>query len=71
MYYPSGENKGSDQLCSYCMNAQLTCVFVFAFADCWFSGAADHFIFILVDAPVSVLFSNVLVILLVMRIAVA
>ena len=24
------------------VNAQLICVFVFAHADCWFSGAAFH-----------------------------
>ena len=32
MYYPSSENKGADQL-----TAKLICVFVFAYADCWFS----------------------------------
>ena len=32
MYYPSGKNKGSDQLCS-------KCVFVFAYANCLFSRA--------------------------------
>ena len=31
MYYPSSENKGADQ---------LICVFVFAYADCWFSHEA-------------------------------
>ena len=31
LYYPSSENKGADQL------------FVFAYADCWFSHGAAHF----------------------------
>ena len=39
LYYPSSENKHTDQLCS----AQLICIFVFAYADCWFSGVAAHF----------------------------
>ena len=30
--------KGADQLCS-AVTAQLICVFVFEYADCWFSGA--------------------------------
>ena len=34
LYYPSSENKGADQLRSYC-EADLR--FVFAYADCWFS----------------------------------
>ena len=39
LYYPSSENKGADQLRGY---AKLICVFVFAYADCWFShGAAQ------------------------------
>ena len=36
MYYLCSENKGADQLRSY-RTAKLTCVFVFAYADCWFS----------------------------------
>ena len=36
MYYPCSENKGADQL----RRAKLICVFVFAYADCWFSPAA-------------------------------
>ena len=44
MYYPSSENKGADQLPSYCeadlRTAKLICAFVFAYADCWFSHAA-------------------------------
>ena len=41
-YYPCSENKGADQLRSYCeadlrVTAKLICVFVFAYADCWFS----------------------------------
>ena len=36
LYYPSSENKGADQLGT----AKLICVFVFAYADCWFSHAA-------------------------------
>ena len=31
-------NKGADQL-----TPKLICVFVFAYADCWFSHAAAHF----------------------------
>ena len=37
LYYPSSENKGADQLRGY-----LICVFVFAYADCWFSHVAAH-----------------------------
>ena len=38
LYYWSSENKGADQLRSYCeADANLICVFVFAYADCWFS----------------------------------
>ena len=37
LYYPRSENKGADQV-----TAKLICVFVFAYADCWFShGAAQ------------------------------
>ena len=39
MYYPSSENKGADQLRGY---REAICVFVFAYADCWFSHAAAH-----------------------------
>ena len=39
MYYQCSENKGADQLCSYCT---LICAFVFAYVDYWFSGAATH-----------------------------
>ena len=35
LYYPSSENKGADQL-------RLICIFVFAYADCWFSHEAAH-----------------------------
>ena len=39
MYYPCSENKGADQLRGY---READCVFVFAYADCWFShGAAQ------------------------------
>ena len=43
MYYPSSENKGANQLRGYReATAKLICVFVFAYADCWFShGAAQ------------------------------
>ena len=34
LYYPCRENKVADQLCSYCT---AVCVFVFAYANCWFS----------------------------------
>ena len=37
LYYPCSENKGADQLRSYC-EADLP--LVFANADCWFSHAA-------------------------------
>ena len=40
LYYPCSENKGTDQLRVYHkadVNAKLICVFVFAYADCWFS----------------------------------
>ena len=39
MYYPSSENKGADQLR---FTAKLICVFVFAYADCWFSHGVAH-----------------------------
>ena len=39
MYYPSSENKGTDQLA---VTAKLICVFVFAYADCWFSHEVAH-----------------------------
>ena len=35
LYYSSSKNKGADQLRSYC-------VFVFAYADCWFSNVVAH-----------------------------
>ena len=38
LHYPCSENKGADQLRGY-----LICVFVFAYADCWFSHWAAHF----------------------------
>ena len=45
LYYPCSENKGADQLCSYCaadliscaVTAQLICIFVFAYAKSRFS----------------------------------
>ena len=37
LYYPSSENKGADQLH---VTAKLICVFVFTYADCWFSHEA-------------------------------
>ena len=40
MYYPCSENKGADQLRGYAVTAKLICVFVFAYADCWFSHKA-------------------------------
>ena len=36
LYYPCSENKGADQL-------RGICVFVFAYAVCWFSHEAAHF----------------------------
>ena len=46
MYYPSSENKGADQLRGY-RTAKLICVFVFAYADCWFSHEVTQFMFTL------------------------
>ena len=40
LYYPCSENKGAD---SFAVTAKLICVFVFAYADCWFSHEAAHF----------------------------
>ena len=51
MYYPCSENKGrfkkkrkctirvakTKALISFAVTAKLICVFVFAYADCWFS----------------------------------
>ena len=47
LYYPYSQNKGADQLRSYCetdlrlcfhiCRAKLICAFVFPYADCWFS----------------------------------
>ena len=45
LYYPCSENKGADQLRSYCA-ADLRlcfCVFVFAYAKSWFSHNEAHF----------------------------
>ena len=39
LHYPCTENKGANQLYS---TAQLTCAFVFANADCWFSDVVAH-----------------------------
>ena len=36
LYYPCSENKGAE------LTAKLVCVFVFAYADCWFSHEAVH-----------------------------
>ena len=41
LYYLCGENKGADQLCSYCTADLRLC---FAYANCWFSQAAAHLI---------------------------
>ena len=38
LFYPSSENKGADQQLRG--TAKLICVFVFAYADCWFSHEA-------------------------------
>ena len=40
LYYPSSENKDADQLRG--VTAKLICVFVFAYADFWFSHRAAH-----------------------------
>ena len=39
LYYPSSENKG---MIRFAVTAKLICVFVFAYADCWFSHEAAH-----------------------------
>ena len=39
LYYPSSENKG---LISFAVTAKLIYVFVFTYADCWFSHEAAH-----------------------------
>ena len=39
LYYPCSENKGADQLRSYCEADLCLC---FAYADCWFSCASAH-----------------------------
>ena len=39
LYYLCSENKGADQLRGY---AKLICVFVFAYAKCWFSHDTAH-----------------------------
>ena len=43
----SSENKG---VISFAVTAKLICVFVFAYADCWFSHEAAH-----IFLPVSIL----------------
>ena len=40
--FPSSENKGADQLRGY-RDSDLICVFVFAYAKCWFSHDAAQF----------------------------
>ena len=42
LYYPCSENKGA-------VTAKLICVFVCAYADCWFSHEAAHIIYILYE----------------------
>ena len=41
MYYPCSENKG---VTSFAVTAKMICVFVFAYADCWFSHDAAQII---------------------------
>ena len=41
VYYPCSENKGADQLRG---TAKLICVFVFAYANCWFSHVVAHIV---------------------------
>ena len=41
LYFPSSENKGG---ISFAVTAKLICVFVFAYADCWFSHEAAQVI---------------------------
>ena len=36
----------TEMLISCAVTAQLICTFVFAYADCWFSHAAAHILFI-------------------------
>ena len=40
LYYLWRENKGADQLCSYCTADLQLCFPIYA--DCWLSGAAAH-----------------------------
>ena len=57
LYYPCSENKGADQIHSFCEaeTVQMICAFVFAYAKYWFShGAApivckctDHLLIII------------------------
>ena len=41
LYYLCSENKGVDQLCSYCTEAADLCL-CFSHVDCYFSGAVAH-----------------------------
>ena len=41
MYYLSSENKGADH---FVVTAKLICVFVFSYADCWFSHEVAHIV---------------------------
>ena len=40
-------------LISFAVTAKLICVFVFAYADCWFSHEAAHFLFHSFVVPVT------------------
>ena len=43
LYYPSSENQG---VISFAVTAKLICVFIFAYADCWFSHEAAQLCFV-------------------------
>ena len=60
LYYPSSENKGAERYCTiqvaktkaliiFAVTAKLICVFVFAYADCWFSNDADQLYVIIIN----------------------
>ena len=51
MLYLCSENKGkgADKLCSYC-KADLICVFVFVYANCWLFGAMTYMLMPLIPS---------------------
>ena len=45
-------------LISFAVTAKLICIFVFAYADCWFSDAATHLIILEKDGPFDGMFRH-------------